>query len=488
MRDGPRVREDGRVQKPRIADVLASRYASAEMAVLWSPEHKIVLERQLWIAVLRAQRALGVETPDGVIEAYEAVVDQVDLESIAARERVTRHDVKARIEEFAALAGSEHIHKGMTSRDLTENVEQMQLRQGLELIRSKTVAVLTRLGQLAVEHAELVMAGRSHNVAAQATTLGKRFATYADELLVAHSRLDELIARYPLRGIKGPMGTAQDMLDLLGDDAAKLASLEQAVAAHLGFAHVLDSVGQVYPRSLDFEVLSALVQLSAAPSNLATTIRLMAGIELVTEGFAPGQVGSSAMPHKMNTRSAERINGFAVILRGYASMVGELAGDQWNEGDVSDSVVRRVALADAFFAMDGMLETVLTVLDEFGAFPAVIARELDRYLPFLTTTKVLMAAVRAGVGREAAHEAIKEHAVAVALQMREQGSEGNDLLARLAADSRLGLSAADLAAVVADPIQFTGAARAQVAAVAARIDAVAAQDPAGAAYQPAPIL
>ena len=190
------------------------------------------------------------------------------------------------------------------------------------------------------------------------------------------------------------------------------------MAGHLGFERVLTSVGQVYPRSLDFDVLSALVQLTAGPSNLATTIRLMAGNELVTEGFKEGQVGSSAMPHKMNTRSCERVNGLAVVTRGYLSMVGELAGDQWNEGDVSCSVVRRVALPDAFFAVDGLFQTFLTVLDEFGAFPAVIQRELDRYLPFLATTKVLMAAVRNGVGREAAHEAIKEAAVGVALDMR----------------------------------------------------------------------
>jgi adenylosuccinate lyase len=488
MRENGAVPQTPRPAKPRIANVLANRYASLEMATLWSAEHKIVLERRLWVEVLRAQRDLGIAVPDGVVEAYEQVIDQVDLDSIAAREQITRHDVKARIEEFADLAGFEHVHKGMTSRDLTENVEQMQIRQGLELVRSKTVAVLSRLAQLATQHASLVMAGRSHNVPAQATTLGKRFASVADELLQAHSRLTELLARYPLRGIKGPVGTAQDMLDLLEEDAAKLATLEHQVAAYLGFDHVLDSVGQVYPRSLDFDVLTCLVQIASAPSTMATTIRLMAGLELVTEGFKPGQVGSSAMPHKMNTRSAERINGFAVILRGYASMTGELAGDQWNEGDVSDSVVRRIALPDAFFAIDGQLETTLTVLDEFGAFPAVIARELDRYLPFLTTTKVLMAAVRGGVGRESAHEAIKEHAVGVALEMREQGSQGNDLLARLAADSRLGLTAADLQAVVAEPITFTGAARAQVAAVVARVQALVEADPDAAAYIPAPIL
>ncbi|NJQ01606.1 adenylosuccinate lyase [Streptomyces zingiberis] len=474
--------------KPRIPNVLAGRYASAELAALWSPEYKVTLERQLWLAVLRAQRDLGVEVPEQALADYERVLDQVDLASIAEREKVTRHDVKARIEEFNALAGHEHVHKGMTSRDLTENVEQLQIRRSLELVRDRVVAVLARLARLAADHAELVMAGRSHNVAAQATTLGKRFATAADELLVAHGRLEELLARYPLRGIKGPVGTAQDMLDLLGGDLGRLAELERRVAAHLGFAGAFTSVGQVYPRSLDYEVVTALVQLAAAPSSLARTIRLMAGHELVTEGFQPGQVGSSAMPHKMNTRSCERVGGLMVILRGYASMTGELAGDQWNEGDVSCSVVRRVALPDAFFALDGLLETFLTVLDEFGVFPAVVSRELDRYLPFLATTKVLMGAVRAGVGRETAHEVVKEHAVASALAMREKGAERNELLDRLAADERIPLDREALAALMADRLSFTGAAADQVASVVARVGEITAARPEAAGYTPGAIL
>jgi adenylosuccinate lyase len=469
-----------------IPNVLANRYASAELAHLFSPEHKIVLERRLWIAVLRAQAALGVAVPAGAIEDYERVVEQVDLASIAARERVTRHDVKARIEEFNALAGHEHVHKGLTSRDLTENVEQSQILGALRLLEGRTVAVLARLARRAGEYRELVLAGRSHNVAAQATTLGKRFASAADELLAAHTRLTELIERYPLRGIKGPVGTGQDMLTLLDGDPAKLAELEQRVAAHLGFAHTLTSVGQIYPRSLDYDVITALVQLAAGPSSLATTVRLMAGQELVTEGFQPGQVGSSAMPHKMNTRSCERVNGLAVVLRGYASMAGELSGNQWNEGDVFCSVVRRVAIPDAFFAVDGLFETFLTVLDEFGAYPAVIARELDRYLPFLATTSVLMAAVRAGVGRERAHEVIKEHAVGVALAMREQGQAENDLLARLSADPRLNLAPGAL--TLGAPLTFTGAATAQVDEVIARVDAVVKANPDAAGYTPAPIL
>jgi adenylosuccinate lyase len=189
----------------------------------------------------------------------------------------------------------------------------------------------------------------------------------------------------------------------------------------------------------------------------------------------------------MITRSCERVNGLAVVVRGHLSMVSELAGDQWNEGDVSCSVVRRVALPDAFFAADGLFQTFLTVLDEFGVFPAVVQRELDRYLPFLTTTKVLMAAVRNGVGREEAHEAIKEHAVAVALEMR-QGRDHNDLYDRLAADARLGLGREQIDALVADPLAFTGAAVDQVQAVCRRIEEVVASDPEAASYAPSAIL
>jgi adenylosuccinate lyase len=485
LRDNGGVTAIG-VPAPAIPNILAARYASPEMAAVWSPPERIRAERRLWVAVLRAQRDLGVPVPDGVIEAYEGVLDRVDLESIAERERVTRHDVKARIEEFAALAGHEYIHRGMTSRDLTENVEQLQIRDSLRLVRDRMVATLARLAVRALEFDPLTVVGRTHNVPAQLTTLGKRLATVAEELMIAYDRISELIDRYPLRGVKGPVGTAQDQLDLLGDPAA-LADLETAVARHLGFARVLVSVGQVYPRSLDLDVVSALAQAAAAPSSLATTIRLMAGQELVTEGFRAGQVGSSAMPHKMNTRSCERINGLAVVVRGYLSMVAELAGDQWNEGDVSCSVVRRVALPDAFLALDGLFQTALTVLDELGVYPAVAAREVDRYLPFLASTRILVEATRRGVGREAAHAAISEHAVAVALSMRTAPGGDNDLLDRLAADPRLGLTRSEIDALL-DRAELTGAASAQVHAVVDRIAAIAALHPDAATYRPAAIL
>ncbi len=454
------------------------------MCDIFAPEAKIISERKLWLAVARAQSALGHAIPESVIADYEKVLTKVDLASIDEREKITRHDVKARIEEFNALAGHEVIHAGMTSRDLTENIEALQIRNGMNIVHDKTITVLARLGEHAASFADQPIAGRSHNVPAQITTLGKRFASAAEELLFAYERLDALLDRYPMRGIKGPVGTSQDSIDLLGSSEAHQ-KLEAAIASELGFEHVLDSTGQIYPRSFDYDVVTTLVQIAAAPSSLATSIRLMAGAELVTEGFKAGQVGSSAMPHKMNTRSCERINGLAVVLRGYASMISELAGDQWNEGDVSCSVVRRVALPDAFYAIDGLLETTLTVLNEFGAFPAVIAAELERYLPFLATTKILMAAIKAGVGREVAHEVIKEHATKAALQMRE--GKANNLLDALGADSRIPLDRAALDALIRDPIEFTGDARQQIARVVSRIDAITSAHPAQAQYKPGSI-
>jgi adenylosuccinate lyase len=472
----------------RVPNVLATRYASRPMAELWSPRNKVILERRLWVAVLEAQAALGIPVRAGVVDAYRKVIEVVDLDSIRRREAVTRHDVKARIEEFCALAGHEQIHKGMTSRDLTENVEQMQIRAALGLVRDRAVSALNRLGGRAAQYSALAMAGRSHNVPAQMTTFGKRFANAGQELLCAFERLEHLIENYPLRGLKGPVGTQQDQLDLFAGDATKLEELEARVMTHLGFTRRLDNVGQVYPRSLDLEVVSALVQLAGGPGSLAKTLRLMAGQELVTEGFQPGQVGSSAMPHKMNSRSCERINGLVVVLNGYLTMAAGLSGDQWNEGDVSCSVVRRVVLPDAFFAIDGLFQTLLHVLDELGAYPAVIERELNRYLPFLATTKLLMAAVRAGMGREQAHEVIKEHAVAVARALREQGSEKNELISRLANDARFPLKADALAKALGQPLEFVGAAEAQASSFVKTVAKITERYPAAASYSPEPML
>ena len=459
--------------------ILADRYASSAMKQIWSPQAKILAERNLWIAVMKAQAQLGFEIPASAIADYEKVKEQIDLASIDKREKELRHDVKARIEEFNALAGHQYIHIAMTSRDLTENIEAFQIISALKMVQSKTVTVLARLAEKTTEYKALPMVGRSHNVPAQVTTLGKRFATVAEEMLFTYSRLENLINTFPIRGLKGPVGTAQDSKDVMGDNYKKL---EETITQSLGFTNTLDSTGQIYPRSFDYDIITTLVQLSAAPANLATAIRLMAGHDLVSEGFKAGQVGSSAMPHKMNTRSCERINGFAAILKGYATMIGEISGAQWNEGDVSDSVVRRVAIADAFYAIDGMLETTLTVLKEFGVFPAIIEKELQAQLPFLATTKILMAAVKNGMGREDAHDVIKEISTAVANKQRQ--GESASLIEALAADNRLPLSQTDLLSLISQPLDFAGLAQEQCDAIIAKVKVITGSHPSALSYQP----
>jgi adenylosuccinate lyase len=313
---------------------------------------------------------------------------------------------------------------------------------------------------------------------------------WAEELLEHLAAFDRFIAAYPLRGIKGPVGTQSDMLALLGSPE-KVEELERRVALALGFTTVLSATGQVYPRSLDYQLVSHLALLASACENFAKGMRLMSGHELVTEGFKDGQVGSSAMPHKMNTRSSERICGLAEMLKMYADGASRLAGDQWEEGDVSCSVQRRIIIPDAFYASDGLCETVLTVLNEMGAYPAMIDRETDRYLPFLATTQILMQAVKAGVGREIAHEAIRRHAVAEALRLRQGGPGDNRLADLIAGDPvfvKAGIGRKEINAVLSDKPRFAGRAREQIEAVCSRAKALLGAYPADAAYEPGDVL
>ena len=425
-------------------NVLATRYATKEMVAIFDPINKIINERKFWITILKLQQKAGLPITDSDIKAYEKVIEKVDLDSIDKREIKTRHDVKARIEEFNALAGVEKIHIGLTSRDLTENIELIQIKAGLELMDYRVLQTLFLLGEKISKYEKTYMVGRSHNVAAQVTTLGKRFASCAEELLFAHTALQELIARLPLRGIKGPVGTSQDALDAIGKN---FENLEKSIANEFGFENTWASVGQIYPRSVDFEVVSKLLQIASAPSSMATTIRLMAGSGLVSEGFKAGQVGSSAMPHKMNSRSSERINGMMVLLRGYNTMAADLAGDQWNEGDVSCSVVRRVVILDSFYVLDGLLHTFMTILQEFGAFEEKIEVELNEQLPLLATSKILMECVKAGMGREAAHQLIKKHSIL---------NTASNFFSALAGEKDFPLSINQLNALIENPALFAG--------------------------------
>ena len=472
-------------------NVLSHRYATPEMNQIFSEHGKTRLERMLWVTVLNAQKRLGLDVPDGVSERYMEAVDSIDLDLIKEIELRTKHDVKARIEAFNKAAGGlEYIHRGMTSRDLTDNVEQLQARQAMRLVHGKYVSVLRHLLDKAEQYRNIELTGRTHHQAAQTTLLGRRFAMWADELLFHLKEFEGFIETYPLRGMKGPVGTQFDMVNLLGgkEEAARL---EGMVAEELGFSMVMDATAQVYPRSLDFKMLSHLAVLSSACESFAKTMRLMAGYELVTEGFREGQVGSSVMPHKMNTRSAERICALGELVKMYADGAGRLSGDQWEEGDVSCSALRRVVIPDAFYASDGLIETTLTVLNQMGAYPAVIEKEVDRYLPFLATTEIMNMTYRHGIGREEAHAAIKKHAVAEALRMRVEGGSENRLTTRLSEEPvfrQAGITLGMLEEILLDRRHFVGNASEQIDAVKRKAEPILSRFSEAARYEPGDIL
>jgi adenylosuccinate lyase len=427
--------------------IVGKRYASSQMQNIWSAETKVLKERELWIAVMRAQAKLGIDISSEVITAYESVKTEIDLGSIERREAELKHDVKARIEEFNALAGHQWIHLGLTSRDVTENIEGWQIKTSLELTLSSSAQLLEELAKKIESYSGLAIVGRTHNVPAQLTTLGRRFASWSEELLIALENLETLQTNYRIKGIKGAIGTGSDLRVL---HSVNWLEVERAVTDELGIEKTLIAPSQIYPRSLDFQVVASLYQLAAPIASIATNIRLMAGLGLLSEGKASGQVGSSAMPHKNNPRLSERVNGLFILLKGYLTMVSEISGNQWNEGDVSESVVRRVALADSFYTIDAILRSMKKILSELKVNESAISRELDRELEYLLSSKVLLKAVEKGLGRESAHNLILESAT------ESRSSSSESFFELLAKNKELGLSLSELEALKSNPVERLG--------------------------------
>lgn len=470
-------------------NILSQRYATKDINEIFSQKGTILAYRELWIAVMKAQRDLGVDIPYEDIEKFENVKNNIDLEDIEIIEKKTKHDIKANIESFVKEAeAAEHIHKGMTSRDLTDNVEQMQILKASKIIFGKYISILRHLVEKAKEYENIILTARTHHQPAQATLLGRRFSMCAEELYFHLKDFEYFINNYPLRGIKGPVGTQLDMMKVLDNDKS-IKVFEEKIAKELGFNNILNSTGQVYPRSLDLALVSKLVGLSSACENFANNMRLMGGYELVTEGFKEGQVGSSAMPHKMNTRSSERINGFGAILKGYLTMTSNLSGNQWEEGDVSCSVTRRVAISESFYASDGLCETMLAVLNEMGAYNTIISKELDKYLPFLATTQILMLAIKKGMGREKAHSIIKKHAISEVLNLR--NGINPKLIEKLSNDeefNKIGITKDDLENILGNKNAFTGRAKSQIQEVLDKTNEIIQKYKKYSEYEPRDIL
>ena len=424
-------------------DILALRYASPFMRTLWSPETAVQMEREIWATALEVKNELGLKIPDGAIQAYRDCLNNINLDSIAAIEAEMQHDVVARKTEFDNLAtaifGSplSLAHEDFTSRDDTENCEQLRIFSSLGYLRDKGAAVLFRLDEHAQPHANLDVCGRSHRQPGQVTTHGKRIANMAVEMLRAMRTLEHLISNYAFRGFKGAMGTRQDLITRFGNRELAL-EFERRMGERLGMQATLKSTGQIYPRSMDFEVMSVLFQLSATPGNLSRLIRDSAELRHMNEGFSKGRKASSAMAHKKNPSKSERIKSLRTRLKAEVVASMDLAGEQEYEGDVSCSVNRRVMLANAFCALDGIFETTLTILDQMQLHPKVIAAELKAELPFLSTTAFRTAMREKGMDDTKAYKAIQRHALAASNDI--VNGKPNSLIRRLGRDKSVPLS------------------------------------------------
>lgn len=441
---------------------LARRNASAAMQAIFSPQAKFSTWRKLWVALARAQQALGLNITDAQIQQMQQVVDRIDLDRAAEHEKRLRHDVMAHVHTFAEDApdAGPIIHLGATSCFVTDNADIILMRQAMTLLASKLAAVVDRLATFAAEHRDLPTLGLTHYQPAQPTTVGKRASTWAYDFVLALEEIEHRASNLKFRGVKGTTGTQASFLDLLGGDEMKVMELEQHVAANMGFdpLRVHPVTGQTYPRLVDAQVVSSLGIIAAAVSKMCNDIRLLAGRKELEEPFETSQIGSSAMAYKRNPMRCERATGLARFVMSLVSSPLITAATQWLERTLDDSANRRLAIAEAFLAIDGALDIAINVSSGLVVYPAMIRRNLDAELPFMATEAILMAGVAAGGDRQQLHEVIRTHSQQAAQRVKQQG-EPNDLLERLADDPAF--DGVDLQAL-ADPKRFVGRAPQQV--------------------------
>ncbi|RMG36730.1 MAG: adenylosuccinate lyase [Planctomycetota bacterium] len=419
----------------RFIHPLVSRYASDEMAAVWSPGRKHRTWRRLWVALAEAEQALGLPISDEQIAELKAHVENIDFDRAAAYERQLRHDVMAHVHAYGDQCPKARgiIHLGATSCYVTDNTDLILIRDSLRLVRDRTVRVVARLADFARAHRDLPCLGFTHLQPAQPTTVGKRAALWCYDLCLALEELEHRLQSLRFRGVKGTTGTQASFLSLFGGDDEKVRRLDRLVAEKMGFAECYAVTGQTYPRSVDAYLLGTLAGMAAACHKFGNDIRLLQSRRELEEPFAERQVGSSAMAYKRNPMRAERLCALARYVMNLASNASDTAATQWLERTLDDSANRRMTLPEAFLAIDAVLRLYGDVAGGLVVYPRVIRRNLEEELPFMATEEILMAAVRAGGDRQELHERIRRHSLAAARRVKEEGGP-NDLLARLKAD------------------------------------------------------
>lgn len=461
--------EDGH---DKYNSVLSGRYVSEAMSKIWSDDNKWGKCRKMWATLARIEKELGADiTAEQVAELEAAVTMPIDYAYAAKQEKELRHDVMAHINTLAQQCptAAPIIHLGATSCDITDNAELLQIREAMILTLKNGLNVLNALHEFAQKHAEVVTLSYTHGQPAQLTTVGKRACMWAESLRIALKKLKTEIDELPLRGFKGATGTQATFLALFDGDADKVDILEELLCRELDFEETLDATGQTYHRIIDHFVLAPLIGVGATLAKMCEDIRFLASHGEMNEPFEAKQVGSSAQPYKQNPMRCERADGLARLLLGFGIQPALTAAVQWSERSLDDSSNRRVTIADAFMLTDAILCIAANVVPGLRVNQGCIARRVNQELPFMATEQIILDSVQHGGNRQHVHEAIREHAVAVAAEVKEQGLP-NNLIARICADERFPQIVRDELKVKAlDPKDYLGTSVRQVARFTARL-------------------
>ena len=441
---------------------LASRYASDEMLFLFSADKKFSTWRKLWIALAKAERELGLPITQEQIDEMSAHIYDIDYEYAAQMESQLRHDVMAHVHTFGKAAPSAMpiIHLGATSCYVGDNTDVILMREGLFLIRDKLVRVIAKLADFAEEYRSLPTLGFTHFQPAQLTTVGKRATLWINELLMDLQELEFRIGTLKLLGSKGTTGTQASFMELFDGDHEKIRKMEELIAKEMGFDGVVPVSGQTYSRKMDAGVLNTLSGIAQSAGKFATDMRLLSHLKECEEPFEGKQIGSSAMPYKRNPMRCERICSLARYVMADAQNTAMTSYNQWFERTLDDSANKRIAVPEAFLAVDAILNIYLNVASGIRVYPKVIRRHIMDELPFMATENIMMDAVRRGGDRQQLHEAIRVHSVAAGKVVKEEGGK-NDLVARIAGDPLFGLTEEEIRFHL-DPAAFIGRAPEQV--------------------------
>ena len=440
---------------------LSSRYASAEMKYIFSPDRKFTTWRKLWVALAESEMELGLPVTQAQVDEMKAHITDIDYDDARRHEERVRHDVMAHVLAYGDVCPNARgiIHLGATSCYVTDNADILMLRDAIALIRKKLIEVMRRLARFAMEYKALPTLGYTHLQPAQLTTVGKRACLWLQDLYMDLNELDDAAKAVKLLGNRGATGTQLSFMELFDGNGDKVDELEQRIAEKMGMTAVFDVSGQTYPRKLDSRVLSMLSAIAQSAYKFAQDLRLLQSFREMEEPFEKEQIGSSAMAYKRNPMRSERICALARHIMTLTQDAQMTASTQWFERTLDDSANRRLSLPEAFLAADAVLELYANVAGGLVVYEKMIARRVNENLPFMATEDIMMEAVRMGADRQAIHERLRVHSQAAATRMKRDGLE-SDLMERIAADPAFPMDSAQLKTLLA-PEKYTGRAEAQ---------------------------